>query len=139
MKTKIITQINGHFIKENMLKLPYNPELTNRAKSLRKGYNFAEVVFWKQVRNKTFWGIDFDRQKIIGNYIVDFYVKKLGLVIEIDGESHNNKEVYDLKREHYMISQGVTIFKTTNFRIIHDLENVMKELESFIIDQYGCN
>ncbi|WP_415782667.1 endonuclease domain-containing protein, partial [Flavobacterium jumunjinense] len=133
MQTKITAKINDKSIKENVLKLPYNPELKNRAKSLRKGYNFAEVVFWKQVRNKSFWGIDFDRQKIIGNYIVDFYIKKLGLVIEIDGESHNNKENYDLKRENYMLSQGVLIFKTTNFRILHDLDNVMKELEHFII------
>ncbi|MFB9097429.1 endonuclease domain-containing protein [Flavobacterium jumunjinense] len=139
MQTKITAKINDKSIKENVLKLPYNPELKNRAKSLRKGYNFAEVVFWKQVRNKSFWGIDFDRQKIIGNYIVDFYIKKLGLVIEIDGESHNNKENYDLKRENYMLSQGVLIFKTTNFRILHDLDNVMKELEHFIIEKYGCN
>ena len=139
MQTKITAKINDKSIKENVLKLPYNPELKNRAKSLRKGYNFTEVVFWKQVRNKSFWGIDFDRQKIIGNYIVDFYIKKLGLVIEIDGESHNNKETYDLKRENYMLSQGVLIFKTTNFRILHDLDNVMKELEYFIIEKYGCN
>lgn len=139
MQTKITAKINDKSIKENVLKLPYNPELKNRAKSLRKGYNFAEVVFWKQVRNKSFWGIDFDRQKITGNYIVDFYIKKLGLVIEIDGESHNNKENYDLKRENYMLSQGVLIFKTTNFRILHDLDNVMKELEHFIIEKYGCN
>lgn len=139
MQTKITAKINDKSIKENVLKLPYNPELKNRAKSLKKGYNFAEVVFWKQVRNKSFWGIDFDRQKIIGNYIVDFYIKKLGLVIEIDGESHNNKENYDLKRENYMLSQGVLIFKTTNFRILHDLDNVMKELEHFIIEKYGCN
>ncbi|CAM4204449.1 hypothetical protein FLJU110815_21205 [Flavobacterium jumunjinense] len=38
-----------------------------------------------------------------------------------------------------MLSQGVLIFKTTNFRILHDLDNVMKELEHFIIEKYGCN
>jgi len=54
-------------IKENQLKtnyilnLPYNPKLKDRAKALRKAGNFAEVVFWKQVRNKEFWQIDFDR------------------------------------------------------------------------------
>lgn len=51
-----------------------------------------------------FWKIDFDRQRIIGNYIVDFYVKTLGLVIEIDGSSHENKEEYDQKREEKSIS-----------------------------------
>ena len=44
------------------------------------------------INRKQFYAIDFDRQRIIGNYIVDFYVKALGLIIEIDGSSHNDKE-----------------------------------------------
>ncbi|NJM79893.1 MAG: DUF559 domain-containing protein [Flavobacterium sp.] len=139
MTQKIVAKINDTLIKENVLKLPYNSALKDRAKALRKGYNFAEVVFWKQVRNGTFWNMDFDRQKIIGNYIVDFYIKKLGLIIEIDGESHNEKEVYDEKRESYLLSQGTQIFKTTNYRVLHDLENIMKELENFIIEKYGVS
>ncbi|MFH0894401.1 MAG: DUF559 domain-containing protein, partial [Bacteroidota bacterium] len=63
--------------------IPFNPELKERAKELRKAGNLAEVIFWKQVHRKKFWGIDFDRQKVIGNYIVDFFVKSLSLVIEI--------------------------------------------------------
>lgn len=65
-------------IKENQLKtnyilnFPYTYALKDRAKALRKAGNFAEVVFWKQVRNKEFWKLDFDRQRVIGNYIVDF-------------------------------------------------------------------
>ncbi|WP_317228619.1 MULTISPECIES: DUF559 domain-containing protein [Chryseobacterium] len=43
--------------------------------------------------------MDFDRQRIIGNYIVDFYVKTLGLIIEIDGSSHDGKEIYDSIRQ----------------------------------------
>lgn len=109
----------------------------NRAKALRKAGNFPEVVFWKYVRNKSFWNIDFDRQRIIGNYIVDFYIKTLGLVVEIDGESHNEKESYDEKRELFLKSLELKIFKTTNFRVIHDLDNVMKELEQFIIEEFG--
>ena len=66
--------INGNHLKTNyILNLPYNAALKDRAKALRKAGNFAEVVFWKQVRNKEFWQLDFDRQRVIGNYIVDFY------------------------------------------------------------------
>ena len=129
-------------IKENPLKtnyilnLPYNPALKNRAKTLRKAGNFAEVVFWKQVRNWEFWQLDFDRQRVIGNYIVDFYAKSLGLVIEIDGESHNEKEDYDAKRDDFMISIGIRIFRISKLRVLHDLENVMVELEDYIILEY---
>ena len=69
--------------------LPFNPDLKERAKELRKAGNLSEVLFWNQVKNEQFSGLDFDRQKIIGDYIVDFYCKNLGLVIEIEGESHD--------------------------------------------------
>ena len=129
-------------IKENQLKtnyilnLPYNPALKERAKALGKAGNFAGVVFWKQVRNWEFWQLDFDRQRVIGNYIVDFYAKSLGLVIEIDGESHNEKEEYDAKRDEFMISIGIRIFRISKLRVLHDLDNVMVELEDYIIQEY---
>ena len=45
--------IKGNPLRTNyILNLPYNPKLKDRAKALRKAGNFAEVVFWKQVRNK---------------------------------------------------------------------------------------
>jgi very-short-patch-repair endonuclease len=72
--------------------LPANPNLKPRAKALRQAKNLSEVLFWIQVTRGGFHKIDFDRQKVIGNYIVDFYVKKLRLIIEIDGSSHIGKE-----------------------------------------------
>jgi len=54
-----------------------------------------------------FHRIDFDRQRVIGNFIVDFYVKALGLVIEIDGSSHIGKEDYDKQRQNYLESLGL--------------------------------
>ncbi len=66
---------------------PYNPKFIERAKALRYAQNLPEVLFWMQVTNGRFHQLDFDRQRIIGNYIVDFYIKQLGLVIAIDGES----------------------------------------------------
>lgn len=136
---QIVTYIREIAIKRNFIEnLPYNIKLKSRAKALRKAGNYAEVVFWKQVHQNKFHNIDFDRQRIIGNYIVDFYIKTLGLVIEIDGESHNDKEVYDEKRELYIKSFGLNIFKTTTNRVLHDLDNVINELEEFIIENYSC-
>lgn len=130
-------KINDISIKPNyILNLPYNPSLNSRAKALRKAGNYAEVVFWKQVRNKEFWKIDFDRQRVIGNYIVDFYVKSLGLVIEIDGESHNDKEEYDDKREAFLINLGIKVFRISKLRVLHDLDNVMTEFEDYIINEF---
>ena len=67
----ILTYINQipiarHFVKN----LPYEYQLKTRARSLRKAGNLSEVIFWKHVHKGKFWKIDFDRQRIIGNYIV---------------------------------------------------------------------
>ena len=140
MQEEILTSIHNIPIKRNfVLNLPYNASLKSRAKALRKAGNFSEVVFWKEVRNKSFWNIDFDRQRIIGNYIVDFYVKALGLVVEIDGEIHNFQEEYDEKREMFLKELGLKVFRISTTKMLFDTENVMKDLEQFIITEYKDN
>ena len=90
------------------------------------------------MKNKgKFYGINFNRQKIIGNYIVDFYVPSLSLVIEIDGWSHNYKEEYDLVRENYLKSFGLKIFKIADIEVKRNLSWVMNSLIDFIISEYG--
>ena len=138
MERKTLTHINGiEIFRRKIEVLPKNKELLNRSRSLRKGYVLSEVVFWKQVRNKEFHQIDFDRQKIIGNYIVDFYIKSLGVVLEIDGSSHNDKEEYDEKRQLFLESLDLVVYRISDNRIKNDLGNVMKELEDFIIEKFS--
>jgi len=104
-----------------ILQLPYQPRLKERARALRQARNLPEVLFWMQVSKRKFHCIDFDRQRVIGNYIVDFYVKKLGLVIEIDGDSHNNKVNYDMIRERYLASLGLRIYRITVYDVMRDM------------------
>ena len=135
---EIVTYINAKPIYRNFVEnLPYNIKLKSRARALRKAGVLSEVIFWLQVHKGMFWKIDFDRQRIIGNYIVDFYVKTLGLIIEIDGSSHNNKEEYDQKREDYLISLGLKVYRISDLRVKHDLNNVMTELEKYIVVEFG--
>lgn len=135
---EILTEIHGVFIRRNFVEnLPYNPNLKKLLPGKRKAGILSEVIFWKMVRAKTFHNIDFDRQRIIGNYIVDFYVKNLGLAVEIDGWSHNTKEIYDEVRQKYLESLGLKVFRTTDFDVKNNLLIVMKDLEKFIIENYG--
>ncbi|MDN4031216.1 endonuclease domain-containing protein [Chryseobacterium gambrini] len=134
---EILTIINGVPVRRNFVEnLPYNSKLKPLLNGKRKAGILSEVIFWKQVRAKTFHNIDFDRQRIIGNYIVDFYVKTLGLVIEIDGWSHETKEVDDEVRQKYLESLDLKIFRITDFDVRHNLSVVMKDLEHFIIEHY---
>ena len=138
MEKKTLTYIQGiEIFRRKIELLPKNKDLLSRSRSLRKGYVLSEVVFWKQVRNKEFHQIDFDRQKIIGNYIGDFYIKSLGVVIEIDGSSHNDKEDYDNKRQLFLESLDLVFYIISDYRIKNDLINVMKELEDFIIEKFS--
>ncbi|KAB1231504.1 endonuclease domain-containing protein [Chryseobacterium viscerum] len=135
---EILTTINGIPIRRNFVEnLPYNPYLKVLLKEKRKARILGEVIFWKKVRAKKFHKIDFDRQRIIGNYIVDFYVKTLGIIIEIDGSSHDEKQVYDGIREEYLESLGLLIFRITDFDVRNNLSVVMKKLEDFIMLHYG--
>jgi very-short-patch-repair endonuclease len=135
---EITAYINMQPIYRNFVEnLPYNIKLKARSRALRKAGVLSEVIFWLQVHKGIFWKIDFDRQRIIGNYIVHFYVKTLGLVIEIDGSSHDNKEEYDQKREGYLVSLGLRVYRISDLRVKHDLNNVMLELESYIVIQFG--
>jgi very-short-patch-repair endonuclease len=135
---EITAYINRQPIYRNFIEnLPYNIKLKDRSRALRKAGVLSEVIFWMQVHKAMFWKIDFDRQRIIGNYIIDFYVKTLGLVIEIDGSSHDNKDEYDQKREDYLVSLGLKVYRISDLRVKHDLNNVMLELESYIVLEFG--
>lgn len=133
-----LTTINNITIKRNFVdNLPYNSQLKMLAREKRKAGILSEVLFWQQVRNKEFHRIDFDRQKVIGNYIVDFYVKGLGLVIEIDGISHETKVAYDAARQQYLENLGLKVFRVTDGEVKRAILDVMASLENFIIKEYG--
>ncbi len=111
------------------LDLPYNPELKNKARELRKAGNLSEVLLWQQLKKKQLLGLDFDRQKIIGNYIVDFYNANCHVVIEIDGESHLNKYEYDKKRENYLTALDLKVIHFDDLDVKQNLQGVMDYLE----------
>jgi len=134
----VLTTINSTPIIRNFVEnLPYNPALKQRARDKRKAGILSEVLFWQQVHKGMFHKIDFDRQRIIGNYIVDFYVKTLGLVVEIDGSSHDNKVEYDNIRQQFLESFGLKVYRIADIDVKKNLSWVMMELEKYIVREYG--
>jgi type I site-specific restriction-modification system R (restriction) subunit len=113
---------------KNYFELPYNKLLKEKAKELKQAGNLSEVLFWNQVKNKQFKGYDFDRQKIIGNYIVDFYCTKCNVVIEIDGSSDDDKVEYDAERDAYLQSLGLTVIHIPVTDVMKNLAGVMEML-----------
>ncbi len=120
-----------------IIELPCNHALKQRARELRQAENLPEVLFWMQVTKAGFHKLDFDRQRIIGSFIVDFYVKKLGLIIEIDGSSHIGKEKYDKEREDYLTSLGLKMYRIQVIDVMKRMSSVLHDLENYIIENFG--
>ena len=114
--------------RKNYNSLPFNPHLRERAKELRKAGNLCEVLLWQQIHKHKFKGFDFDRQKIIGNYIVDFYCTDCHVVIEVDGSSHNNKIEYDRERDAFLKGLGLTVIRISDDDVLNRLDSVMQML-----------
>ena len=110
--------------------LPINPELRGFATKMRKNMTYEEKMVWYQILR----GHDqrFCRQRIIGNYIVDFYCPKLKLIIEIDGYQHFYEENirYDNERDEYFKSLGLHILRFENTEVNKDLEQVRYEVNT---------
>ena len=113
-------------------KLPKNKKLQDRAKKLRKAGNLSEVLFWKAFKDKKKLGWDIDRQVIIGSYIVDFFIAELGLVIEIDGSSHNDKEEYDKERDAYLRGLGLEVINYLDIDIKKNIYGIDKNFRNAI-------
>ena len=104
--------------------IPKNKLLNERAKELRKAGNLAEVIFWQTFKDKKKFGFDIDRQVIIGNYIVDFFIPELGLVFEIDGSSHDDKIEYDAERDNFMQSLNLEVARISDLDVKKNIQSV---------------
>ncbi len=113
--------------------IPYNPKLVERARYLRKHGTLAEKLLWKYLRGKHMLGYDFDRQKPMDNYIVDFYCAELKLAIEIDGQSHDGKYTYDHDRQEKLESFGIEFLRFSEQEVRKDMDNVLRVIEQWVM------
>lgn len=111
---------------KKILFLPYNPKLKDRAKELRKAGNLSEALLWNQFKNKKLNGLSFDRQRVIGNYIVDFFCFDKNLVIEIDGSSHDNKVEYDNDRDIFLKGLGLKVLRIKDSDVRKNMDYVLR-------------
>ena len=95
----------------------------------------AEACLWKYVlRARMMKGYRFRRQRPVLNYIADFMCTELKLIIEVDGFSHDDDEVFknDMKRQEELIKAGFTIIRFQDEEVLKDMENVRRSLTIWI-------
>jgi len=112
--------------------IPYNPKLKVLAKELRSNMTTSEILLWNHLKNKQMLGCDFDRQRPIGNFIVDFYCKELSLAIEIDGDSHTFNYENDEARQLSLEKLGVSFLRFEDIEIKNNMNNVLRVIENWI-------
>ena len=110
--------------------LPYNKSLKQYSRELRNNMTDAERLLWAKVRNRQIKGYQFYRQKIIGNFIVDFYCPKANLIIEIDGGQHYSDEAKqkDVSRDDFLKSSGLRVFRFSDRDVFENLNGVIEKI-----------
>jgi very-short-patch-repair endonuclease len=108
--------------------LPRNKNLKQPARVLRGNMTEAERKLWSRIRGKQMHGLQFYRQKVIGNYIVDFFCHKAKIVIEVDGGQHfeNPGLENDSKRDAYLQSLGLTVIRINNLDVLTNMDGVIQ-------------
>ena len=114
--------------------IPYHPSLKVLAKKLRNDSTIGEILLWSYLKGKQMMGYDFHRQKPLLNYIADFYCAELGLVIEIDGDSHQCEEqqLKDYKKDTGLAAYDLTILRFFESEVRKDMDNVLRSIQFYI-------
>ncbi|MBX3378834.1 MAG: DUF559 domain-containing protein [Phycisphaeraceae bacterium] len=107
-----------------------NPVAVERAKSLRAAMTGPERALWYELSGKRLNGFKFRRQHPFGPYILDFYCPAERLVVEVDGESHNNHEAaqHDARRTSYLERHGLRVIRFQADDVVKDSAEVASRI-----------
>ena len=88
----------------------------------------AERLLWPRLRRKQIKGVNFYRQKPLGNYIVDFYCPAANLVVEVDGGQHYTDEgkAKDCQRDDYLANLDLKVLRFSDTEVLKEIDAVIK-------------
>ncbi|MEM7063052.1 MAG: endonuclease domain-containing protein [Cyanobacteria bacterium P01_B01_bin.77] len=114
--------------------ISYNPKLKERARRLRQSMTKGEIILWQKLKRKQMMGYDFDRQRPIDQFIVDFYCKALHLAIEVDGSSHDSLEAQerDHERQVRLEALGVSFLRFRDEQVKQNIDDVCQAIRQWI-------
>ena len=115
-------------VKESVMNEQYNSKLSANAKKLRKNMTKEERHLWHDCLKSLPFTVH--RQKILGNYIVDFYIASAKLVIELEGSQHYEErgKIQDEQRDAYIRSIGCTVLRYSNADVNQQFRSVCEDI-----------
>ena len=110
----------------------HNKEIVPLAKTLRKNMTKEEKHLWYDHLRE--YHIRFTRQKVIGNYIVDFYCAKANLVVELDGSQHYEvgEQEKDAERTAFLEQYGLRVVRIPNNAVNENFRGVCEHIDNLV-------
>jgi very-short-patch-repair endonuclease len=108
------------------------PEIINNASMLRENMTASEKLLWERLKGKQICGIRFRRQHPIFIFIADFYCHEARLVVEIDGEIHNQQIEYDDGRSAEMEKFFIKIIRFINYEVENEIDEVIESITNAV-------
>ena len=120
--------------------LGYNANLKDKARQLRKNMTDSEKALWSRLRNRQLLGIQFYRQKPIGEHIVDFFAPRVKLVVEVDGSQHmvGDHVQKDRIRDGYLASLGLKVLRFHSREVLKESDAVVEAIYRMITEQLNA-
>ncbi|WP_430685463.1 endonuclease domain-containing protein [Leptolyngbya sp. AN02str] len=100
-------------------------EIEIAARQLRRNPTLAEAQLWSALKRNQLGGLKFRRQHPIGRFIVDFCCPSCKLVVEVDGDIHQQQAGYDEARTEQLQAFGYQVLRVTNEDVLNDLQAVL--------------
>lgn len=116
---------------------PYNKNLKQASRDLRKNMTEAEQLLWSRLRSKQLLGLQFYRQKPLLNYIVDFYCPAANLVIECDGSQNFTEDGLeaDRIRDEALAQLGLKVLRFDNGQVMGAIDGVVEQIYSYCLKE----
>ena len=95
----------------------------------------AEKRLWAAIRGRRLDGLKFRRQHALGSYIVDFICSEKRLIIEVDGDVHDEQIDYDADRTEQLEQYGYRVIRFRNVEVLNDLGTVLATIRSACLSQ----
>jgi very-short-patch-repair endonuclease len=104
---------------------------TARARELRRNGTKPEARLWSTLRGAPL-GVSFRRQHPVGPYVLDFYSPALKLAIELDGDQHLERQVFDARRTRYLNAKGILVIRFWNVEVNENFDGVCERIAEII-------
>jgi len=111
--------------------------LQQRALDMRHEPTAAEDTLWQRIRNRQIENAKFRRQHSVEGFVVDFVCIERILVIEVDGEIHeqSDQKAHDAERQAILESRGFCVVRFTNAEVLQSLETVAETIAKALNEQ----